>query len=97
MREVFLKMTETEQLLNKVKRMKGLTSDYQLAALLGWHRAVVSNYRTGKRQMDTVQVLDFAEKTGIPAEEVLRASVSDQKSNKRGKRIQGTLNLEISA
>lgn len=90
-------MTETEKILDLAKRKLSLTSDNQLARALSWGQPTVSGYRTGRRQMDCQQVLDFAEKTGIDALAVLRASVTDKKNMKRGRKIQGSLNLQISA
>ncbi len=90
-------MSETAKILERARVKLGLTSHYKLALALGWSHGTVSNYRRGLRAMDVEQVSDFASKTGIPVEEVLAAAVMDKKSSKRGKKIQGTLNLQVSA
>lgn len=82
-------MQNQSDLLDRFQRERGLTSDYQAAKALGWATSTVSSYRTGRRAMDIQQALEFAEKSGIRLEDVVRAAVADRERlrTKKGKQL----------
>lgn len=60
--------------LDMLKAREGLSSDNQLAALLGITRQAVSNYRTGKSIPDDYTCARLAQKLGIDELEVIAAA-----------------------
>jgi plasmid maintenance system antidote protein VapI len=57
--------------LDEVQEVKGLTSDYALAQLLGVKPQTISNYRQGRTQMSDEMALRVARMMGRPAALVL--------------------------
>jgi hypothetical protein len=80
----------TIEYLDAVKAAKGLTSDYQLAKLLGFPLSSVSSYRTGRRFFDDEAALTVAEVLGvnplavIAAANAERAKTEEQKARWTG-------------
>jgi hypothetical protein len=76
----------TIEYLDAVKTAKGLTSDYQLAKLLGFPLSSVSSYRTGRRFFDdeaaltVAQVLHLNPLVVIAAANAERAKTAEQKA-----------------
>ena len=76
----------TIEYLDAVKAAKGLTSDYQLAKLLGFPLSSVSSYRTGRRFFDDEAALTVAQALGvepicvIAAANAERAKTPEQKA-----------------
>lgn len=76
-------MTDTAKLLDDAQSRMGLKSDNSLAKALGWRQSTIAGYRTGRSSMDVEKALDFAKKTGIELELVVRAAVTDRKNKNR--------------
>jgi plasmid maintenance system antidote protein VapI len=54
----------TTDLLDEVRRVKGLDSDYTLAKLLNVRTQTISSYRTGRTQMNDAMALRAARVLG---------------------------------
>lgn len=57
----------TIEYLDKAKSEKGIPSDYALAKALGIRSSAISNYRSGKSQMDDNVARKIAEIIGVHA------------------------------
>jgi hypothetical protein len=68
----------TIEYLDAVKAAKGLTSDYQLAKLLGFPLSSVSSYRTGRRFFDDDAALTVALALQINPLEVIAAANAER-------------------
>lgn len=64
-------MKTTIELLDAVKARHGLTSDYQLAKMMGFNTSRVSHYRGGRRLLSDETAIQIAELLNRPAGEVL--------------------------
>lgn len=53
-------MNTTNKLLDRIKDLRGLKSDYALAKHLGWTPQVVSNYRNERTQFDATACIEVA-------------------------------------
>lgn len=74
-------MTATTEALDSAKARRGLTSDYQLAKLLGVPTQRLSNYRSGRNQADDDTALQLAELCEIdPAPLLARIQAERSKS-----------------
>lgn len=68
----------TIEYLDAVKTAKGLTSDYQLAKLLGFPLSSVSSYRTGRRFFDDDAALTVADALGVNPLAVIAAANAER-------------------
>lgn len=57
-------MQTTKQLLDRAKKARGLTSDYQLSKALGVVNSAVTNWRSGRSSPDDVIAAHLAEMAG---------------------------------
>lgn len=57
----------TTDLLDEVRKFKGLDSDYALSKLLNVRTQTISSYRTGRTQMNDEMALRAARVLGRPA------------------------------
>jgi predicted transcriptional regulator len=60
-------MQTTNQILDAIKIKHGLTSDYQLARLMGTSEGGISNYRNGRSHLDNQKAMKAAELLGQDA------------------------------
>lgn len=67
-------MKDTNQYLDAIKAKHGLTSDYQLAKLMGIRQSTISGYRAGRSHFDDLMALKVAELLGIQPIEVIAAA-----------------------
>jgi hypothetical protein len=63
-------METAKSLLNDVKRLKNIESDYALAKILTLHRGLISDYYSGKRTPNEFACLQIAQALGKSYEEV---------------------------
>jgi plasmid maintenance system antidote protein VapI len=56
----------TNALLDEIKEIKGLQSDYALSKLLGVRTQTITNYRTGRTQMNDEMALKATRVIGRP-------------------------------
>jgi ribosome-binding protein aMBF1 (putative translation factor) len=71
------------ELIDEARERLGLTSDYALAARLGWRQSTLTDYRKQRRCMATAQVLHFHEVTKIDLHRILVAVVADQQTKEK--------------
>ncbi|GHX30664.1 transcriptional regulator [Vibrio cholerae] len=76
-------MNYTNQLLDRVKFMFNLTSDYQLAKKLGVSTTRISNYRTGLSNMDWDLAFNICDLLGEDDQNVVYGLIDDKYSNPR--------------
>ena len=62
----------TQRLIDAAKAFTGAPTDYRLSKQLGWTTSAVSNYRTGRSQLDTRALLQLAALLKMDAAEVVR-------------------------
>jgi transcriptional regulator with XRE-family HTH domain len=68
----------TTDLLDQVKARHGLTSDYQLAKLMGWTTQAVSNYRNRGRSLGDAAALQVATALQVDAGYVLAVAAAER-------------------
>lgn len=73
-------MQTTLQLLEAVKRRRGIASDYALAKHLGVSRQVMSSYRSGTTLGEDM-AMKVADELGVPRAAVLAAMASERTKN----------------
>jgi transcriptional regulator with XRE-family HTH domain len=79
-------MQTTIELLDTLRKARGLTSDYQLAQLLGTTRQRISNYRTGTNTLGDDMALQVAELLKISPDYVLACMAAERAKGKDAKR-----------
>lgn len=82
-------MNTTQALIDRVKSVRGLPSDYKLAEHLGVTRAAVSNWRKGASQMDDTTALQIAEDLGLDPLEVMARLKLERHHTPRDERVWG--------
>lgn len=80
-------MNTTNALLNRVREVKGLTSDYQLAKLLETTPQNISNWRTERCGMDNTTAMMVAEHLKANPVEILARLQMDKKISKRAEKV----------
>lgn len=80
-------MNTTNALLDRVRDVKGLTSDYQLAKLLETTPQNVSNWRSNRNGMDNTTAMMVAEHLKANPIEILARLQMDKKLSKRSEKV----------
>ena len=80
-------MHTTIELLEAVKRQRGLTSDYQLSKALGVTRAAVSLYRTRGDVLSDELALHVAELAGLKPDYVLACVAAERSKSERARAV----------
>ena len=68
----------TTNLLDEVRKIKGIGSDYALAKLLAVRQQTITNYRSGRTQMDDTIVLRVARMLARPPAPLLAQLASER-------------------
>lgn len=82
-------MNVTQRLIDEVKIGTGLESDYALANLLEVSRSTVSNWRTGRSQMDETAAIQVAEILELDPLAVLGALALERPHTERQAEVWG--------
>lgn len=80
-------MKTTNQYLDAVKAKHGLTSDYQLAKLLGIRQSTISGYRAERSHLDDLMALKVAELLSIDPMEIIAAANVERAKTAETKRV----------
>lgn len=80
-------MNTTQTLLARVKELKGLTSDYQLAKLLGVSRQAVSHWQNGRHELDQTTAVQVAELLQVDPMQVMAELQCARASNTRERHV----------
>ncbi len=62
---------------------RGLSTLYQLAIELEWPKNQLYRYAAGDVLMGPIRMEDFADKTGIPIEVIVRSAAKDERARKK--------------
>jgi len=77
----------TTDLLDEIRKIKGLTSDYQVAKLLEVRTQTITSYRTGRTQMNDEMALRATHVIGRATAPVLAQLAADRASHAEVKKI----------
>ena len=79
-------MKNTCEFLDAIKAKNSLTSDYQLAKLLGCTPSAIGNYRHGKSMLSDEYALKVADLLGLEGGYVLACIAAERSKNERVKK-----------